>query len=75
MGTALYITLDKALKKGETTDVVIQYSTTSSCSALGWLTAQQTGSGKFPFLYSQNQAIHCRSLLRALHLPLAPVSV
>lgn len=64
MGNKLTVELSKILSKGDKVDVIIHYETTSGCTALGWLEAQQTDSGKYPFLYSQCQAIHCRSLCR-----------
>lgn len=49
--------------------VKITYSTTSQCTAVGWLTPQQTKSGKHPYLYSQCQAIHARSMLPCQDTP------
>ncbi|KAK9899275.1 hypothetical protein P389DRAFT_150549 [Cystobasidium minutum MCA 4210] len=62
LGNALHVYLSKALKKGEKTQIKIEYATTDKCTALGWLEADQTASGNYPFLYSQCQAIHMRSL-------------
>lgn len=47
----------------------VTYSTTSQCTAVGWLTPQQTKSGKHPYLYSQCQAIHARSMLPCQDTP------
>ncbi|GAA6008260.1 hypothetical protein JCM10207_000057 [Rhodosporidiobolus poonsookiae] len=62
-GSALSVQLDRAYKKGETVQVKIEYQTTDECTALGWLEKEQTDSGKWPFVYSQCQAIHARSLI------------
>ncbi|GAA5989171.1 hypothetical protein JCM11641_002547 [Rhodosporidiobolus odoratus] len=62
-GSALSIKLDRKYRKGETVEVVVEYATTDECTALGWLEKEQTDSGKYPFMYSQCQAIHCRSLI------------
>lgn len=49
--------------------VQIAYSTTDECTALGWLAKEQTHAKKLPFLYSQCQAIHGRSLLPCMDTP------
>lgn len=38
-------------------EVKVTYSTTKECTAVGWLTPEQTKSGKYPYLYSQSQAV------------------
>lgn len=43
----------------QTFDVKITYSTTKDCTAVGWLEPVQTKSGKYPYLYSQSQAVSC----------------
>ncbi len=58
-----------ANKKGDRVHVEIDYATTEHCTALGWLTKQQTAGKTNPFLYSQCQAIHCRSLVPCIDSP------
>ncbi|UZJ54744.1 hypothetical protein CBS101457_004064 [Exobasidium rhododendri] len=68
LGSPLTIQLGSR-KKGEDLKVEVEYSTTEQCTALGWLTAEQTESKKTPFLYSQAQAIHGRSMLPCVDSP------
>ncbi|KAF9917436.1 Leukotriene A-4 hydrolase [Lobosporangium transversale] len=62
-GSALIINLGKALEKGNKTKVIIEYATTQYCSACQWLEPSQTVGKKYPYLFTQCQAIHARSLL------------
>src|SRR5512140_910887 len=43
--------------------VKISYSTSPSASALQWLAPEQTAGGKEPYLFTQCQAIHARSVV------------
>lgn len=63
LGRPVTICLPDSKAVGETYIVRVEYSTTSGSSALQWLTGQQTNSGKYPFLFSQCQAIHARSMI------------
>ena len=47
--------------KPETKSVTIQYSTTANADALQWLNPQQTAGKKYPFLFTQSQAILART--------------
>ncbi|KAK4054352.1 Leucyl aminopeptidase yscIV [Microbotryomycetes sp. JL221] len=69
MGSALTVQLDRMYKAQEIVDVVVYCTTTKDCTALDWLRSEQTDSKKFPFMYSQCQAIHARSLLPCQDTP------
>lgn len=55
LGSALHIPLAK-----DTKTISIQYQTSPNAEALQWLSAEQTA-GQQPFLFTQSQAILCRS--------------
>ncbi|WP_375579625.1 M1 family metallopeptidase [Marivirga tractuosa] len=55
LGQALHIPISKEAKS-----ISIQYKTSPEAEALQWLSAQQT-KGESPFLFTQSQAILCRS--------------
>lgn len=69
LGSPLVVTLAEPSKAGRNTTFKINYSTTPDCTALGWLSAEQTSAKTAPFLYSQCQAIHCRSLVPIFDTP------
>ncbi|XP_077356437.1 leukotriene A-4 hydrolase [Festucalex cinctus] len=62
-GTPLEITLPFDLSRGQHVIVEVTYETSPAAPALQWLTPQQTAGKKHPYLFSQCQAHHCRSML------------
>jgi leukotriene-A4 hydrolase len=64
LGQKLVVTLTEAV-----THVSVEYSTTASSSALQWLPPKQTAGGKHPYLFTQCQAIHARSLVPCQDAP------
>ena len=67
-GSPLSIKIPGGKPKSETVSVNIALSTTSRCTALQWLTPAQT-KGKYPYMFSQCQAIHNRSLFPCQDTP------
>ncbi|XP_033208191.1 leukotriene A-4 hydrolase-like isoform X3 [Belonocnema kinseyi] len=49
--------------------IKIQYQTSSKATALMWLEAKQTSGGKHPYLFSQSEAIHARTMLPCQDTP------
>lgn len=56
LGRPLTVNITNEVKK-----VTIYYTTSPSAGALQWLSAEQTKDKKFPFLFTQSQAILCRT--------------
>ncbi|XP_064604430.1 leukotriene A-4 hydrolase-like isoform X1 [Liolophura sinensis] len=66
-GSKLEITLPPVT--GKSVSVKIEYETSPQCSALQWLTPEQTAGKRQPYLFSQCQAIHARSLVPCQDTP------
>ncbi|CAG7696250.1 unnamed protein product, partial [Allacma fusca] len=49
--------------------IIIEYETAPSAESLQWLTKEQTHGKEYPYLFSQCQAIHARSLLPCQDTP------
>jgi leukotriene-A4 hydrolase len=71
LGDGLVVTLPETIEEaGVKFTVEIQYSTVpDKCLALCWLSKEQTDSKALPFVYSQCQAIHARTLLPCQDTP------
>lgn len=69
LGQALVIRLPSAAASEEERLLEIDYSTTDSCTALQWLEPAQTAGTK-PYMFSQNQAIHARSMFPCQDTPI-----
>lgn len=58
-----------ALAKGQYSYLRIEVSTTAQCTALQWFTPAQTSNKKYPYMFSQCQAIHNRSIFPCQDTP------
>jgi leukotriene-A4 hydrolase len=68
LGQALSIELGSVPPQGSHT-LAIEFATTDKCTALQWLTPEQTAGKKIPYMFSQCQAIHARSLFPCFDTP------
>lgn len=59
LGTPLVI--EVPADTGDELDLMIEYATSPQASALQWLPPSLTAGGKYPYMFSQSQAIHARS--------------
>jgi leukotriene-A4 hydrolase len=68
-GSPLSIPVPEGAAKGSTVTVEIGLSTTDKCTALQWFTPAQTSNKRFPYMFSQCQAIHNRSIFPCQDTP------
>ena len=74
MGSALTIAFPTPLAAGATASVEVSYKTSPSSSAVQWLRPEQTAGGSHPYLFTQCQAIHARSLYPCQDSPAAKMT-
>ncbi|KAL8342382.1 hypothetical protein RB598_004000 [Gaeumannomyces tritici] len=69
LGSPLHISVPAGAASGEVVKLEIGVRTTDKCTALQWLTPAQTSNKKAPFMFSQAQACHARSLFPCQDTP------
>lgn len=69
LGSPLHISIPEGTAEGDVVDLSIELQTTKECTALQWLTPAQTSNKKHPYMFSQCQAIHARSLFPCQDTP------
>jgi leukotriene-A4 hydrolase len=68
-GSPLSIKTPFKAGKGSLVVLEIALATTEKCTALQWMTPSQTSNKKFPYMFSQCQAIHNRSIFPCQDTP------
>jgi leukotriene-A4 hydrolase len=68
-GSAVRVPLGSSLSKGTKKVIKIEYTTSPDSSAIQWLAPSQTAGKEHPYLFTQCQAIHARSMLPCQDAP------
>ena len=69
LGAPLHVAVPEGASKGDIVNLTIDLETTSGCTALQWLTPAQTSNKKYPYMFSQCQAINARSIFPCQDTP------
>jgi len=70
-GQALSVSLTDEMLKESKVNIKVNYETTPKSSACQWLEPSQTEGKKYPYLFTQCEAIHARSVLPCQDTPIA----
>ncbi|TVY29225.1 Leukotriene A-4 hydrolase-like protein [Lachnellula hyalina] len=68
-GSPLSVEVPGGAAKGSIVSLNISLATTEKCTALQWFAPAQTSNKKFPYMFSQCQAIHNRSIFPCQDTP------
>ena len=70
LGSKLIVSIPEGFREENTYfDVLVNYSTSKTASAIQWLDKEATKGGAYPYVFTQCQAIHARSLLPCQDTP------
>ncbi|PSC70392.1 Leukotriene A-4 hydrolase isoform A [Micractinium conductrix] len=69
LGTRLSVALPAGLKAGDVLRVSMRFEASPTASAVQWLAPEQTAGKQHPYLFTQCQAIHARSILPCQDTP------
>lgn len=69
LGAPLHIYIPEGAAKGVIVNLGIHLKTTKDCTALQWLTPGQTSNRRYPYMFSQCQAINARSIFPCQDTP------
>lgn len=75
LGTPLIISFSDKFSTNDTINITIFYETTENSAAVQWLTPEMTLGKKYPFMFTQCEAILCRTLLPCQDSPAVKVLV
>ena len=67
--TTLLIHLSSRVVSGTSLNIAIDYETSPEASAVQWLDPAATKGGKYPYVFTQSQAIHARSMFPSFDSP------
>nr|XP_036589876.1 peptidase family M20/M25/M40 [Colletotrichum truncatum]KAF6801881.1 peptidase family M20/M25/M40 [Colletotrichum truncatum] len=68
-GNPLFIQLDRSYGLGENFELTIVFETTEETTGLQWFSASQTDDKKYPFMFSQGEPVHARSMFPCQDTP------
>eukprot|EP00123_Amoebidium_parasiticum_P017081 comp23704_c0_seq1/m.40741 comp23704_c0_seq1/g.40741 ORF comp23704_c0_seq1/g.40741 comp23704_c0_seq1/m.40741 type:complete len:622 (-) comp23704_c0_seq1:650-2515(-) len=71
LGKALHVELPAALSKGQRCKVKVRYVTSPKAFAIQWLKPEQTAGKRHPYLFTQCEAVHARSMVPCQDTPAA----
>jgi leukotriene-A4 hydrolase len=60
---------NNSMMAGDTTSVMVEYTTKEGAQALSWMKPSQTSGGELPYMYTQCEDINCRSIVPVQDTP------
>ncbi|KAK1634037.1 peptidase family M1-domain-containing protein [Colletotrichum phormii] len=68
-GSPLYIELGRSYNEGETIELTVDFETTENTTGLQWFSPSQTDDKHYPFMFSQCEPVHARSIFPCQDTP------